>query len=107
MRVTQSKLNGFYVFGSTLMLIVIWILLAYQNESMNQVFKAVGINFRIELQKVNNIFFVAVTMIIFPTILFWSLRNKIWEGKRALKRYFLILNLRKEMIDANYRDERH
>ncbi|EAF7269491.1 hypothetical protein AT991_06330 [Listeria monocytogenes] len=107
MRVTQSKLNGFYVFGSTLMLIVIWILLAYQNESMNQVFKAVGINFRIELQKVNNIFFVAVTMIIFPTILFWSLRNKIWEGKRALKRYFLILNLRKEMIDANYRVERH
>lgn len=74
---------------------------------MNQVFEAVGINFRIEIQKVNNIFLVAVTMIIFPTILFWSLRNKIWEGKRALKRYFLILNLRKEMIDANYRDERH
>lgn len=107
MRTTQRKLNGLYVFGSTLLIIVIWILLRYQSELINQVFEAVSLNYRIKIQKVNNVVFVAVIMIISPTILFWAIRNKIWEGKKALKRYFLILSLRKEMIDANYRDERH
>lgn len=104
---TQRKLNGLYVFTSVGMIIILWILLGSQIESINQIFGNLGLNFRIDMHKINNVAFVALTVLILPTMLFWSIRNKLWEGKRALKRYCLILNLRKEMIDANYRDERH
>ena len=104
---TKRKLNGLYVFTSVGMIIILWILLGSQIESINQIFGNLGLNFRIDMHKINNVAFVALTVLILPTMLFWSIRNKLWEGKRALKRYCLILNLRKEMIDANYRDERH
>ncbi len=82
-------------------------MLDLNNRSINQAFEIVGLDFKINMQTVNSIFSVAITTVILPTLLLWSLRNKVWEGKRALKRYFMTLNLRKEMLDANYRDERH
>ena len=82
-------------------------MLDLNNKSINQAFEIVGLDFRINMQTVNSILSIAVTTVILPTLLLWSIRNKVWEGKRALKRYFLTLNLRKEMLDANYREERH
>lgn len=82
-------------------------MLDLNNKSINQAFEIVGLDFRVNMQTVNSILSVVVTTVILPTLLIWSFRNKIWEGKRALKRYFMTLNLRKEMLDANYRDERH
>lgn len=39
MKTTQRKLNGLYVFGSTLMILVIWILLAHQHHIIEKVNK--------------------------------------------------------------------
>lgn len=107
MRITQRKLNGIYVFASIGVLSMVWILLLSHSHTINHTIGSAGFRVRVSEDQLNYIFSLVTTSIIFPTLFFWSIRNKIWQGRRAFKRYFLILSVRKEMLDANFHDERY
>lgn len=106
-RITQRKLNGFYIFGTIGIVTMVWILLLYYNQTINQRFESVGLNIQIPMHQINYIYSIIIPSLILPTMIIWSIRNKVWQGKRAIRRFFLTLSLRKEMLDANYHDERH
>src|SRR5690606_38780027 len=65
------------------------------------------LDFQVPMQQINYIACITVIVLLLSLTLVWSIRNKVWQGKRAIKRYLLTLNLRKEMLDANFQDERY
>lgn len=107
MRLTQRKLNGFYVFFTSSVLAVVWAFILYKIELINQLLANLNFKYSIGLHQISIYMFSALTLVLLPTFFAWVTRNKLWQGRRAFKRYFMTLSIRRAMLDANYHDERY
>lgn len=100
-------MNGFYVFFTSSVTAFIGVLLLCNNDLISQLMKSINLDYRMTVPQVIIYTLSILILLLLPTFLMWSVRNKLWQGKRAFKRYFMALNIRRAMLDANYYDDRH
>lgn len=104
MKLTQRKVNGFYIYFS---IFVVTFVSSFTVSNIDDLNYFLGvINFQLERESVISIASILNISLLIPLFLIWCVRNKVWEGKAAFKRYFLTLNLRRALLDARYHDER-
>lgn len=102
MKLTQRKINGFYISFFTFTVIIIGSTIYNNIDFLNSLSSFISLDHKIVAQ------YTMVTAIIpqMITFLFWGIRNKLWEGTRAFKRYYIVFNLRQALLDASYYDDR-
>lgn len=74
---------------------------------LNELLVIINFPFLLEKEKIILISFIMVSSLLIPTLILWCVRNKGWQGKAAFKRYFMILNVRRALLDARYHNERY
>ena len=106
LKLTQRKLHGFYIFFSIFAISIVSALTLKNINVLNELFVLFNFSFQLIKEEILLITFILISSLLIPTLIMWCIRNKVWQGKSAFKRYLITLSVRRALLDARYHDER-
>lgn len=103
---TRRQINGMLVFFSVGVLLFTWLFFKYHHLTFNTIFSSNNLSWQIDMSRVSMFTVVGVVLFLLPTLICWSIRNKLNQGiKPAIKRWLVIRRLRKELVQAKYANQ--
>lgn len=101
---TIRERNGWIAFGTITILAIFMGMLEFTYEALNNLFTSISfLNWQIDIILLRKFILMAICLILLVVFIGWSYRNKLYKGaKQALKRWYLIKNIRKGIHHAKY-----